>query len=263
MLIFKLTSIVLLSFGFFQQRTNALTSSSDIHFAILDSMYINEDFESKISSAFEKKTNYAGDPLVDFSVKLPSAILSCAAEYEAFAGAIIPVFFDTLKEEYENKGSLGKIIDTFERRNEVHNGLVEKGIIISKVLFSLKKVSKYPVTICSVLKYAHSDLHTIVLHFASRNLPYRDFPSAMAQLMLAIAPMATMIAKTLPYLELETEMSCRLRDLFDDYYQLSLLHRFRRIEVTSIWNLQEKSAFNTAASSLLRNKAESKCEWVI
>lgn len=48
-------------------------------------------------------SNLAGDPLTDFSVKLPAAIMSCAAEYDAFAGAIIPVFFDTMKEEYENK----------------------------------------------------------------------------------------------------------------------------------------------------------------
>ncbi|XP_031634259.1 uncharacterized protein LOC116347695 [Contarinia nasturtii] len=254
MSIFKLTLMTLLSFGYFKQRTSAVISSSDIHCAVLDSMYINEDFEGEISSALERTTNLAGNPLIDFSVKLPSAIISCAADYEAFSGAIIPVFFDTLKEEFENKESLGKIIDTFERRNEVHNGIVEKGITISKVLFSLKKVSEYPATICSVLKYAHNDLHTIVLHFASRNLPYRNFPSATAQLMLAIAPMATMIARTLPYLEWGTEMNCRLRDLFDDYYQLSLLHRFRRIEVTSRWKLQGELIFNIVASSALRNK---------
>lgn len=146
--------------------------SSDIHCAVLDSIYVNEDFDGEISSALKRTTNLAGDPLTDFSVKLASAIISCAADYEAFAGAIIPAFFDTLKEEYENKESVGKIIHTFEKRNEIQNRIVEKGITISKVLFSLKKVSTYPVTICSVLKNVHNDLHTIVLHFASRNLPY-------------------------------------------------------------------------------------------
>lgn len=243
-----------MSFGYFTQRTRAVISSSDIDCAVLDSMYVNKDFEGAISSALERTTNLAGDPLIDFGVKLASAIMSCAADYKAFAGAIAPIFFDTLKEEYENKQSLGKIIDTFEKRNEIHNGIVEKGITISKVLFSLKKVFEYPVTICSVLRYAHNDLNTIVLHFASRNLPYRNFPSATAQLMLAIAPMATMIARTLPYLEWETEMNCRLRDLFDDYYQLSLLHRLRRIKVTSKWHLQGDLTFNLVASSVLRNK---------
>jgi len=237
MVIFIVILITLLTFGDVKQATTADILSAEIHCALLDSMYLSKDFEDEILSALERTTNFATDPLINFSVKLPSAIISCAASYEALAGAIIPVLFDTMKEEYENKDSLGKIIDTFERKNAVYYGIVEKGIIISKMLFSLKKLSKYPVTICSVLKNTHNDLHTIVLHFASRNLSYRDYPSATAQLMLTIAPTATMIAKTLPYLEWMTDMNCRLRDLFDDYYQLALLHRFRRIKVTSIWNL--------------------------
>lgn len=246
--------MTLFSFGYLIQRTSASVSSSDIHCAILDSMYVSKDFEDQISSALERTSNLAANPLIDFSVKLPSAIISCAATYESFAGALIPVFFDTLKEEYENKESLAKIIEKFENRNEVHNGILEKGITISKVLFSLKKISEYPATICSVLKNNHQDLQTIVLHFASRNLAYRNFPSATAQLMLAIAPIANMIAKTLPYLEWQTETNCRLRDLFEDYYQLSLLHRFRRIKVTSTWKFQGELTFNIVASSALRNK---------
>lgn len=109
-----------------------------------------------------------------------------------------------------------------------------------------------------MLKYANNDLYTIVLHFASRNLPYRNFPSATAQLMLATTPMATIIARTLPYLEWESEMNSRLRDLFDDYYHLSLLHRFRRIEVTSRWKLRGELTFNIVASSALRKKLNRK-----
>lgn len=169
---------------------------------------------------------------------------------------MLPVLFDTLKEEYENKESIAKIIDTFEKKNEVQNGFIQKRISISKVLFSLKKVSEYPVTICSVLKMAHNDIHNIVLHFASRDLAYRNYPSATAQLMLAIAPIATMIAKTLPYLESTTELNCRLRDLFDDYYQLSLLHRFERIKLTTSDNKQNELTFHIMISSILSDKPD-------
>lgn len=78
------------------------------------------------------------------------------------------------------------VLDTFEKRNKVHDRIIEKGITIANVLYSLKKVSENPVNICSVLEHAPNDLNTIV-----------------SLSMLAIAPMATMIARTLPYLEWE------------------------------------------------------------
>lgn len=200
----------------------------DVHCAVLDSMYLNEGFDTAVANALETTTNLAGDRFVQFNVKLPSAILTCVDGYEAFVASIEPVLLDSFVDTFENKYSLGKIIEDELIRQEIRTSLTIKGRTVANILFALKKMKENPGRMCSILEGAHEDLHAIVSQFASRNLHYHNFPSATAQLMLTVAPIATRIALTLPYLESETQMNCRLKDLLYDNFQLSLLHRFKK-----------------------------------
>lgn len=95
----------------------------------------------------------------------------------------------------------------------LRRGLIEKGITIPKTYNSLRKLREVPTKICSQLENAHRDLFPIILHFSSQNLNYRSIPSVISQMMLTIAPVSSVIARSLPYLEQETDMNCRLRDL--------------------------------------------------
>ena len=60
--------------------------------------------------------NLPADSLNDFSLILSLAFLSPLDGYEAYAGAILPVLYDTLKEEYERKDSLCRVIERNARR---------------------------------------------------------------------------------------------------------------------------------------------------
>lgn len=157
--------------------------------------------------------------------------MACSEESLKFVGAVIPVLVDFFAETYDDKHLLGKAIDDMQKQREVQVGLIEKGTTIKKIYNSLRKLKEFPSRICSQLENAHKDPYEIVLHFTSKELNYHLVPSVILQMMLTIAPESSVIARTLPYLETETDMNCRSRDMFIDNFRTLLYDHFKRIEV--------------------------------
>lgn len=73
---------------------------------------------------------------------------------------------------------------------------------------------------------------TFVSQFSSRVLNYHIFPSTPAHFMLIITPIVADILKVVyRHIDKETNMNCKLSDLFTEYFKIVLLHRFHRIQV--------------------------------
>lgn len=187
-----------------------LTMKKDVKFAILDGLFVNENFDTEIEKSLEVTNNIVDSPAYTVAVKFPLAVLTCMDGAEKFAGALLPIIFDTMKEQYENKGSLARVIAENDHREMVRIGIIEKNLDIKTILFSFKKIKKYPGGMCSLLETAHKSLNAIVVEFASEELYYRKFPSATSQVLLTIAPIASMIAQHVPYLEWQTDMNCKI-----------------------------------------------------
>ncbi|XP_031627192.1 uncharacterized protein LOC116343331 isoform X2 [Contarinia nasturtii] len=174
----------------------------NIHFAVMDSMFLKETFDTEVSKALEKSTNLAADPAMNFDVSFVSAVLTITDEYSLnVVGTLAPVLYETLKEEYENKDALGKIIEKFKIRDDVRTDLYKKHITISNIIVGIKRLHKYPARLCVQLESANGEMLEIVSQLSSRNLNYHLFPSVTSQLILTMAPIAFLAAKTMPYLE--------------------------------------------------------------
>lgn len=187
----------------------------DVRFAILDTFYVHEDFEKAMDRAFDNlTTNVFADPAFTFPIKLASSILTCIEGPISFIGAVTPFMVDAFAEKHENKLLLVQTVEQIAISQEMHTSMIEKGITVSKTYNSLRKLQDFPSRICSQLENAHRDLFPIILHFSSKNLRYRSNPTLISQMMLAIAPVSAVIGRTLPYLEEETDMNCRLRAIY-------------------------------------------------
>lgn len=237
------------------QNSVQIIQHADIYCAVLDGMYVQENFEKGIAASLEKTTNLAGNPLMEFAVKFPAAIITYAEGFSGLAATVLPIFYDTMKVEYENKEALARLIVDFEKREDVRKKLIEAGIAIAGAISRLERVAKNPSTMCHAISFAHYGITSIVAQFSSRYLPYHDFPSATAQLMLTMTPIATMMSKALPHLEFETNTNCKLRDLFDDLFQIALLHRLQKIQTTLTSNPYESEIFNTVTAFTVKKQA--------
>lgn len=228
--------------------------NSEIKCALLDSMYLNEDFENEVAKSLEVTNNFAADPAFEFATKFPLAIVACLDGFEAYAGSIVPVILDAMKEEHENKGSLAGIIELHEKRTEIRSCIIYDNLIIQSILEPLRTMRRNIGGVCTHLESAHRDLYKMVLQLSSRNYGFRNVPSATSQLLLTIAPVATMISQHIPYLEWNTKANCKLRNLFEDLFQHALLHRFQKIDIACIESLQCQLHYNDLVSSTLKNK---------
>lgn len=135
------------------------------------------------------------------------------------------MLYDTLKEEYESEDSLARVIERNERRQDVRKGFIVKGLKITNIASVLTRLKSHP-NIHSNMEYAQREMHEIIVEFALHKLPYRNFLSATAQLMLIMAPVAVNISHNLPYIKWETDISCKLRDLFDDLFSARFITSF-------------------------------------
>lgn len=235
-------------------NSDLVISSDDVMCALLDSMYVNKDFDNEIAKSLEITKNFATDPAFEFGTKFPLAILACLDGFEAYAGSIIPVMLDTVKEEFENKGSLARIIIAHETRTEIRKSIIDSNIIIVSILDPLKTMKNNIVGVCSHLEASHRDLFKIVMQLSSRNYDFRKFPSATSQLLLQIAPITTMIAQQIPYLEWNTKANCKLRSLFEDLFRHAVLHRLQKVDLACVESSQCEFHYNDLISSTMKNE---------
>lgn len=233
-----------------QQQNKPQIQLNEVRFNILDTMFPHEDFQEQINNAIETTTNLFGESTFQFHYKFASAILACSEKYLNFVGALTPVVLDVFADKNVNMGPIVKVIEKEEIQREFKNGLIVKSIIISKTFNALDKIKMYPSRFCSQMENAHRELYQIVLELTSPKLNYRRFPSVISQIMLTITPVSSIIARSIPYLELESDMNCRLKDFFNDNFKSLLFDRLKKIDVIPKENFLN---FHKLASSTLKN----------
>lgn len=129
-------------------------------------------------------------------------------------------------------------------------------LIIQSILKPLQIMRRNIGGVCTHLESSHRDLYKMVLQLSSQNYGFRNFPSATSQLLLTIGPVATMISQHIPYLEWNTKVNFKLRNLFEDLFQHALLHRFQKIDIVCMRSSQCELHYNDLVSSTLKNKLD-------